>query len=48
MISALEEFFGRVQIIDDTLMPAKYRQKDWPSERIDQVVADMARNRGVN
>ena len=36
-----------MQIIDDTLMPAKYRQKDWPSERIDQV-ADMARNRGVN
>jgi hypothetical protein len=48
LIIALEEFFGRVQSFGDTLALAKYCQKEWPSERIDQIVASMVRNRGIN
>jgi hypothetical protein len=47
-IVALEEFFGRVQIFSDALTLAKYCQKEWPNERLDQLVADVVRNRGLN
>jgi len=48
LIIAFEEFFGRVQIFGDTLMLAKYCQKEWPSPKSDQIVADMIRDRGLN
>jgi hypothetical protein len=44
----LEEFFGRVQIFGKELTLAKYCQKEWPSERANQAVAEMVRNRGPN
>ena len=48
LIIALEEFFGCVQIFGDELTLAKYCQKEWPTERMDQIVASMVRNRGLN
>jgi hypothetical protein len=48
LIIALEEFFGCVQIFGDELTPAKYGQKEWPTERGSQVVAEMDRNPGLN
>jgi hypothetical protein len=41
LIVALEEFFGA------DLALAKYCQKEWPSERAGQAVAEMVRNRGL-
>ena len=48
LIIALEEFFGRVQIFGSELTLAKYCQKEWPSERGNQAVAEMVRNRALN
>jgi hypothetical protein len=48
LIVAFEEFFGRVQIFGDALTLAKYCQKEWPSESIDQLVAEIVRGRGLN
>jgi hypothetical protein len=48
LIVALEEFFGRVQIFGDALTLAKYCQKEWPSESIDRLVAEIVRGRGLN
>jgi hypothetical protein len=48
LVVALEEFFGHVQIFGDELTLAKYCQKEWPTERMDQIVASMVRNRGLN
>ena len=48
LIIALEEFFGRVQIFGSELTLAKYCQKEWPSERGNQAVAEIVRNRAVN
>jgi hypothetical protein len=48
LIVALEAFFGRVQIFGDELTLAKCCQKEWPNERLDQVVASMIRNRDLN
>jgi hypothetical protein len=48
LIVALEEFFGRVQIFGDTLTLAKYCQKEWPTERIDRLVAYLIRSRRLN
>jgi hypothetical protein len=48
LIIALEEFFGRVQIFGDELTLAKYCQKERPTERGNQVVAEMVRSRGLN
>jgi hypothetical protein len=39
MIMALETHFGRVQIFSGEPEFAKYCQKQWPSETINQVVA---------
>jgi hypothetical protein len=48
LIIALEEFFGRVQIFGDELTRGKYCQKERPTERGNQVVAEMVRSRGLN
>jgi hypothetical protein len=40
LISSLEELFARVQIFGTELALAKYCQKEWPSEEIDQAVAE--------
>jgi hypothetical protein len=48
LIVALEEFFGRVRVFRTGLALAKYCQKEWPSERAGQAVAEMVRNRGLN
>jgi hypothetical protein len=37
-----------VQIFGSKLTLAKDCQKEWPSERGNQVVAEMVRNRGLN
>jgi hypothetical protein len=39
---------SRRQIFGDELTPAKYCQKEWPTERGSQVVAEMDRNPGLN
>jgi len=44
----LETHFGRVQIFSDELAFAKYCQKEWPNQRMGQVVANIIRNRGLN
>jgi hypothetical protein len=43
LISCLEELFARVQVFGTELALAKYCQKEWPSEHMDQVVAEMKR-----
>ena len=48
LIIALEEFFGRVQIFGSELTQANYCQKEWPSERGNQAVSEMVRNRALN
>jgi hypothetical protein len=48
LIVSLEDFFGRVQLFGDGLTLAKYCQKEWPGEKIDQLVADVIRSRGLN
>jgi hypothetical protein len=48
LVVALEEFFGCVQIFGDSLTLAKYCQREWPSSKLDQIVADMVRERGLN
>jgi hypothetical protein len=48
LVVALVEFFGRVQIFGDELAFAKCCQKEWPDERINQVVAGIIRKRGLN
>jgi len=48
LIMALETDFGRVQISSDEPALAKYYQKEWPNQRMDQVVASMMRKRGLN
>ena len=45
---ALETHFGHVQIFRDELAFAKYREKEWPSEQADRVVAGIVRNRLKN
>jgi hypothetical protein len=42
LIVALEEFFGRRSA------NARHCQKEWPSERVDQAVAEMVPNRELN
>jgi hypothetical protein len=46
LISCLEELFVRVQVFGTELALAKYCQKEWPGEYMDQVVAEM--KRGLN
>jgi hypothetical protein len=48
LIIALEDFFGRVQVFGNELTLAKYCQKEWPSGRADQAVAELVRSRGLN
>jgi hypothetical protein len=48
LIVALEIHFGRVQIFGDELAFAKYCQKERPDERMNQVVAGIISNRGLN
>jgi hypothetical protein len=43
LISCLEELFSRVQVFGTELALAKYYQKEWPSEEMDQVIAEMKR-----
>jgi hypothetical protein len=44
LIVALEEFFGRVQILGTELTLVEYCQKQWPSEGDQQAVDEMVRN----
>jgi hypothetical protein len=44
----LETHFGRVQIFSDALVFAKYCKKEWPSERINEVVVDIIHSHGPN
>jgi hypothetical protein len=37
-----------VQIFGDELAFAKYCQKKWPDEKLDRVVVDIIRKRGLN
>jgi phosphoenolpyruvate carboxylase len=46
LISSLEELFARVQVFGTELTLAKYRQKEWSSEHMDEVIAEM--RRGLN
>jgi len=46
LISCLEELFARVQVFGTELALAKCCQKEWPSEHMDQAVAEM--KRGLN
>jgi hypothetical protein len=39
---------SKVQIFGNELAFGKYCQKEWPSPKLDQIVADMVRNRGLN
>jgi hypothetical protein len=48
MVVALEEFFGRLQIFGTDLALAKYCRKEWPSERLEQVLASIVLNRRFN
>ena len=48
LIMALETHFGRVQIFGDELAFGKYVQKEWPNGKMDRVVANIIRNRGLN
>jgi hypothetical protein len=48
LIASLEDVFARVQVFGTELALAKYCQKEWPSERVDQAVAEMVRNRRLN
>jgi hypothetical protein len=48
LIMALETDFGRVQIFSDEPTFAKYCQKEWPNQRMDQVVANIMGKRGLN
>jgi hypothetical protein len=41
LIMALETNFGRVQVFSDELAFAKYCHKEWPKQRMDQVVANV-------
>jgi hypothetical protein len=43
VIMAWKMHFGRAQILSDEVAFAKYRQKEWPNQRMDQVVANMAK-----
>jgi hypothetical protein len=45
-ISCLEDHFARVQVFGTELALAKYCQREWPSEEMDQVIAEM--KRGLN
>jgi hypothetical protein len=47
-LSQLEEFFGRVQVFGADLAFVRYCQKECPSEHMEQILASMARNRGLN
>jgi hypothetical protein len=46
LISCLEDHFVRVQVFGTELALAKYCQKEWPSEHMDEVIAEM--RRGLN
>jgi hypothetical protein len=46
LISSLEEHFARVQVFGTELALAKYCQKKWPGEYMDEVIAEM--KRGLN
>jgi hypothetical protein len=46
LISSLEELFARVQVFGTKLALAKYCQKEWPGEHMDEAVAEM--KRGLN
>lgn len=48
LIMPLETHFGRVQIFSDELAFAKYCQKEWPNQRMGQVVTNIIRKRGLN
>jgi glutamine cyclotransferase len=48
LIMALETDFGRVQIFSNEPAFAKYCQKEWQNHRVDQVVANIMRKRGLN
>ena len=48
LIMELEMDFGRVQVFSDEPGFAKYCQKEWPNQRMDQVVANIMRKRGLN
>ena len=45
---ALETHFGRGQIFSNELAFAKYCQKEWPSDSINQAVAGVISRRGLN
>jgi hypothetical protein len=47
LIMALETHFGRVQISSSELAMAKYCQKEWPSDSINQVVAGLISRREI-
>jgi hypothetical protein len=47
LIMALERQFGCVQIFSDELAFAKCCQKEWPNQRMDQVVVNIVRKRGL-
>jgi hypothetical protein len=46
LISCLEDHFARVQVFGTELALAKYCQKKWPNEELDQAIAEM--KRGLN
>jgi hypothetical protein len=48
LIMALETHFGRVQIFGHEPAFAKYCQKEWPDDRMNQVVAGIISKRGLN
>ena len=43
LVIALEEFFGCVQTFSTELALAKYCQRTWPGERVDQAVTELVR-----
>jgi hypothetical protein len=45
---ALETHFDRVRIFSDELAFAKYWQKEWSNKRMNQVVANIIGNHGLN
>jgi len=48
LIMALDTDFGRVQTFTEEPAFANYCQKEWPSQRMDQLVANIMRKHGLN
>lgn len=48
LIMTRETHFDRVRIFGNELAFAKYCQKEWPDERMNQVVAGIIRKRRLN